>query len=402
MTATLSLAEARRTALRAQGFSATPPRGEPGARNLRQVLNRTSLLQIDSVNVLTRAHYLPAFSRIGGYPRGLLEAAAWGPKRSLFEYWAHQASLIPLELHPLLRWRMERADCGQGVWGRLKPFAGERRPEAEAILQRIRAEGPLAASDLEGAKGAGGWWGWSDAKSALEWLFWSGQLTTATRRPSFERVYDLPGRVLPAAVTDAPTPSVADAQRELLRIAARALGVATAGDLRDYFRLSPGDAAPRIAELVEGGELLPMRVEGWTQPAYLHADARTPRRVNARALLAPFDPLIWERSRTERLFGVRYRLEIYTPAHKRVHGYYVLPFLLGDRLTARVDLKADRSTRRLLVQAAHAEADAPADVAVHLAIELGAMARWLGLDQVWVRPVGDGLAPALQAELEPR
>jgi len=389
MSPDLSRAEARRIALAAQGFADPPPRGATHRRHLRRVLDRTALLQIDSVNVLVRAHYLPLYARLGPYPRALLEQAAWGERRSLFEYWAHEASLLPLEHQPLLRWRMARAERGEGIWGRLQPFAGARRPEAHAILQRLAAEGPLAASDLEGAKGPGGWWGWSDAKSALEWLFWSGQISAVARRPSFERVYDLTGRVLPPRILAAPTPEPADAQRELLRLAARALGIATAGDLRDYFRLSPEDAKPRLAELVEAGELTPVRVEGWTSPAYLHHAARVPRRVRASALLAPFDPLIWERSRTERLFGVRYRLEIYTPADKRLHGYYVLPFLLGERLAARVDLKADRATGRLLVQGAHAEPEGPADLAERLAAELRAMAGWLGLERLEVRRSGD-------------
>ncbi len=230
-------------------------------------------------------------------------------------------------------------------------------------------------------------------------MFWTGRITTATRRASFERVYDLSERVLPCAILDRPTPTEPDAHRHLLRIAARSLGVATAGDLRDYFRLSPDDAKPRIAELVEAAAITPVRVEGWSQPAYLDPAARRPRRVRARALLAPFDPLIWERSRTERLFGVRYRIEIYTPADKRLHGYYVLPFLLGDRLVARVDLKADRAAGRLLVQGAHAEPGAPAEVASELAAELRLMADWLALDQVAVRPSGD-LSVALQAAVE--
>ena len=291
---------------------------------------------------------------------------------------------------------MARAERGEGTWGRLKPFAGERRSEAEAILQRISAEGPLAASDLEAARGAGGWWGWSDAKSALEWLFWTGRITTTTRRASFERVYDQTGRVVPGAILDMPTPSAPDAHRQLLRIAVHSLGVATAGDLPDYFRLSPLDAKPRIAELMEAGEINPVRIEGWSQLAYLDPTARRPRRVRARALLAPFDPLIWERARTERLFGVRYRIEIYTPADKRLHGYYVLPFLLGDSLVARVDLKADRAAGRLLVQGAHAEPGATSHVASELAVELRSMADWLGLEDVEVRPSGD-LSGALQA-----
>ena len=365
-----------------------------------RTVERLGLLQMDSVNVLTRMHYLPLFSRLGGYPRGVLEEAAWGAKskRGLFEYWAHEASLLPLKTQPLLRWRMQRAEQGIGTWGHLRAFAGERRAEAMALLKRIEKEGPLAASDLDEEKGPGGWWGWSEGKRALEWLFWSGRITTRTRRNSFERVYDLTERVLPKAILDTPTPSEPDAHRALLAIAARALGVATMADLRDYFRQSPGDAGPRIPELVEAGELIPVEVEGWRGPAYLHREARKPRSVSGDALLAPFDPLIWERSRTERLFNLRYRIEIYTPAHKREHGYYVLPFLLGDGVAARVDLKSDRATGRLLVQAAHAEPGAPSEVAERLASELRLMARWLGLGEVAVQPKGDlaaRLGPAL-------
>ena len=396
----ISLGQARRIALAAQGFAEPRPRGPITRRHLNRTLARTGLLQIDSVNVLTRMHYLPLFSRLGDYPRALLDEAAWGRKsgRVLFEYWAHEASLLPLDMQPLLRWRMAQAERGQGVWGHMKPFAGERRGEAEAFVKRIESEGPMAASDFEGHKGSGGWWGWSTAKSALEWLFWSGRITTATRRASFERVYDLTERVLPRGIVEAPTPPDADAHRALLRIAARALGVATIKDLRDYFRQSPEDAKPRVAELVEAGELIPAVVEGWGQPAYLHPDAARPRKLRADALLAPFDPLIWERSRTERLWGVRYRIEIYTPAHKREHGYYVLPFLLDQALVARVDLKSDRAAGTLRVQAAHAEPDAPADTAERLAIDLKRMAGWLGLQDVSVERRGD-LAARLDGAL---
>ncbi len=250
-------------------------------------MDRTALLQIDSVNVLTRAHYLPLYARLGGYPRTLLEQPP-GTQEDAVRVLDSRglAAAAGAEAVAALANGASRAG---GIWGRLKPFAGERQPEAEAILRRISAEGPLAASDLEGARGAGGWWGWSDAKSALEWLFWTGRITTATRRASFERVYDLTERVLPGAILDSATPSEPDAHRHLLRIAARPLGIATAGDLRDYFRLSPDDAKPRIAELVEAGEFIPVRVEGWTQPAYLDPTARRPRRVRARALLALFD-----------------------------------------------------------------------------------------------------------------
>jgi uncharacterized protein YcaQ len=291
---------------------------------------------------------------------------------------------------------MARAERGEAGWGSLRAFAHERRGEADAILERIVAEGPLAASDLE--KGRTGWWEWSGAKRILEWLFWSGRITTATRRGSFERVYDLPERVLPARILALPTPSEADAQRALLERAARALSVATARDLRDYFRLSPAEAAPRIAELVEDGLLQPVRVEGWRDTAYLHRQATRPRRLEARALLAPFDPLIWERARAERLFGLRYRIEIYTPAEKRVHGYYVLPFLLRDRIAARVDLKADRKGGRLLVKAAHREPGAPEDTEEALAAELRLMAGWLALGEIRVDRKGD-LAEALRREI---
>ncbi|WP_092499351.1 winged helix-turn-helix domain-containing protein [Faunimonas pinastri] len=396
MKETLSASEARRIALSAQGFGLSHPIGAIDQGHLRRVLDRIALHQIDSVNVLARAHYLPLFSRLGPYSRDLLDKAAWGKPRRLFEYWAHEASLLPLDFHPLLRWRMARAERGQGTWSRVAPYAGERRHEAEALLARIATEGPLAASDVTETRSKSGWWEWSDAKHAMEWLFWSGRITALTRRTSFERVYDLPERVLPRAVVEAPTPTEADAQRELLDRSARALGIATAGDIRDYFRLKPADALPRIAELVEAGRLLPVQVKGWPQQAYLHVDAKPRRRISGQALLVPFDPLIWERSRAERLFGMRYRIEIYTPAEKRVHGYYVLPFLMDGEIVARVDLKSDRQSRRLLVQSALLEPQAPAETPERLASELSLMADWLDLEGVEV--VGGGeLADPLRA-----
>jgi uncharacterized protein len=386
---TLSTAEARRIALAAQGFGrARPGNGVTGAHLIR-LADRLGLHQIDSVNVVVRAHYLPAFSRLGLYPRATLDRMAWGRPRRLFEYWAHEASLLPLDLHPLLRWRMARAELGEGIWGSVAHYAQEGRAVADALLARIAAEGPLAASDVAETRGAGGWWGWSDAKRALEWLFWAGRITTATRRGSFERVYDLPERVLPRDIVELPTPAPADAQRALIERSARALGVATAGDLRDYFRLGPQDAYPRIAELVEEGLLQPVEVRGWRQPAYVHRDAIVPRNVKGQALLAPFDPLIWERSRAERLFGFRYRIEIYTPAAKRVHGYYVLPFLMDGQIVARVDLKADRQRRLLMVQSAHPEGLPSADMPERLRAELSLMAQWLDLDGVEIVGAGD-------------
>lgn len=375
----IGLPLARRIALAAQGFGVKRPE-LPTAAHLRRTIERLNLHQIDSVNVLARAHYLPAFSRLGGYDRGDLDRLAWGPKRQrkLFEYWAHEASLLPFDTQPLLRWRMAKADRGEAGWGRMRLYATERRAEPMALLDRIRAEGPLAASDFESHKGQSGWWEWSDTKRALEWLFWAGHITTATRRGSFERVYDLTERVIPAEVLARPTPSDAEAHRGLIERAAAAHGIATEGELRDYFRQSPAEARPAIEALAEEGILIPVSVPGWRQ-AWLHRDARQPRRVDAQALLAPFDPLIWERDRAERLFGFRYRIEIYVPGEKRQYGYYVLPFLLGDRLVARVDLKADRQARRLIVQSTHLEPGAPGHTQEALRAELDHMAQWLGL-----------------------
>jgi uncharacterized protein YcaQ len=393
---TLTAAQARRIALAAQGFGRPRP-ATPTRRDLLATIQRLGVVQIDSVNVVSRTHYLPAFSRLGAYSRPLLEELAWARKRPLFEYWAHEASLLPLEAQPLLRWRMQDAHDGVGVWKGIARFLRERRDFVDRVLDEIAARGPLSASELDlGHKGEGGWWGWSEAKRAVEGLFWTGELTTATRRGTFERVYGLPEKVIPARILDRPTPSRAEAQGELMRIAARAMGVATARDLRDYFRLPVADVRARLAELVEAGDLVPVTVKGWREPAFLDPAARKPRRLDAQALLSPFDNLIWFRERTERIFGVRFRIEIYTPAEKRQHGYYVLPFLEGDALTARVDLKADRKGGALLVQAAHAEPWATPDTPDRLAAELRLMAGWLGLDRVHVHPRGD-LAPALAA-----
>lgn len=394
MASTLSAKEARRIALAAQGFGRPRP-ASPGKRHLLSTIETLGVVQIDSVNVVSRSHYLPFFSRLGSYDRTLLEALAWGRQPALAEYWAHEASLTPLSTHPLLRWRMEDALNGVGVWKNVSAFLRGHADFIDQALAAVAERGPMAASDLNlGAKGEGGWWGWSEGKRAMECLFWTGRLTTATRRASFERVYDLPENVLPPAIVDTPTPCRSEACRELLKIAARAMGVATERDLRDYFRLGVADARAGVASLVADGTLAPVTVEGWESPAYLWPQARRPRSVTADALLSPFDNLIWFRERAERMFGVRVRLEIYTPAHKRVHGYYVLPFLQDEAITARVDLKADRKAGRLLVLAAHAEPDADARTPARLAGELIRMASWLGLSGVEVRPTGD-LAPKL-------
>jgi len=397
---TVSPAAARRIALAAQGFGVARPDGATNAGHVKRMIDRLGLLQMDSVNVLTRAHYLPLFSRLGNYDSTHLDTLAWGrkSKRGLFEFWAHEASLLPLSRQPLWRWSMARAAAANGDGkNKLHLFRREKAKYIDEVRRQLVERGPLAASDLETGTGkTGPWWGWSDAKFAMEWMFFAGEVTTATRRGAFERVYDLTERVLPASVLALPTPSAEEAQRELLRLSARALGVATERDLRDYFRLGVADTKVRLAELVEAGELLAVTVAGWKNTAYLDPNARQPRTVEARALLAPFDPLIWERERTERLFDFHYRIEIYTPIAKRKHGYYVLPFLLGDQLLARVDLKADRVNRSLLVHAAHLEHGAEArNVEGPLREELRLMADWLGLETLSL-PRAGALARAMR------
>ena len=407
---TLSLREARRITLAAQGFGA-PRSSEPASRrDLKAMIGKLGVLQIDSVNVIARAHTLPGFSRLGRYDTADLHTLAYaGRKRSLFEYWGHEASYLPVTMQPLFRWRMARAARGEEMYSGLAKFGTERPELLEKVRREIEQEGPISAAELSHEhKGEGGWWGWSDGKKAIEWLFWAGVVTTATRRGAFERVYDLTERVLPRDVLAMPTPSDEDAIRELVRYSARALGVASEPCLRDYYRLPVADSKSAVASLVESGELIPVSVEGWSNQAYLHPEARIPRKVQARALLAPFDPVVWRRERAESLFGIRIRLEIYTPAEKRLHGYYVLPFLLGDRIVGRLDLKADRQRSILLVQAAHTEPGFEhADIVEPLREELRLMAEWLGLEAIAVQPRGDlakpladgfGIAPDIVVE----
>ena len=406
----LSLRQARATALAAQGFARQRPAGRVDVRHLNRVIDDVGLLQLDSVNVLSRAHYLPAFSRLGPYPREALDRLAFhrdgkgghgaSGERRLFEYWAHEASLLPVELQPLLRWRMARVDSL--AWKSVARIGREQPKLVAWVLDQVRERGPLRASELGVPKrpqGRAEMWSWSEEKTALEHLFFAGRVCAAGR-VNFERRYDLPERVLPAAVLETPTPPEDEAQRQLILLAAERLGVATEPDLGDYFRLPRADSKARVAELVEAGELVPARVEGWAKPAYVPAGLR-PRRnaVAARALLSPFDSLIWARERTERLFDFHYRIEIYTPAAKRRHGYYVLPFLLGDRLVARVDLKSDRAkSGALLVRGAFAEPGAePAVVVPELAAELRSMAAWLGLERVSVARKGDLARPLADA-----
>jgi len=386
MPATLafSLKQARRLALAAQGFNGRQP---PTVRapQLNRLIERLGLLQIDSVNAVVRSHYLPLFSRLGSYSSDLLDQAAWssGRRRTLFEYWGHEASLLPLAMYPLMGWRMQRARNGRDIYQQLAKFGLEQQDVVRRVLSAVEERGALGAGSLSTREDkAGQWWDWSAEKHALEWLFAAGEVTVAGRR-GFERLYDLPERVIPKSILQQPLPDEAEAQRGLLLHAVQALGVGTEKDLRDYFRLSPADARPRLAELVEDGQLQTCEVAGWRQIAYCLPQPKVPRKVIASALLSPFDSLIWERSRTERLFDFRYRLEIYTPQDKRVYGYYVLPFLHNERIAARVDLRAERASGRLAVHAVHEEEPGLDDEGMlALALNLRQMADWLGLGRV--------------------
>ncbi|WP_024618153.1 winged helix-turn-helix domain-containing protein [Pseudomonas kilonensis] len=407
MPATLSftLKQARRLALAAQGFDGRSPPASVQPSRLNRLIERLGVLQIDSVNALVRSHYLPLFSRLGHYNRDLLDQAAWsqGRRRTLFEYWGHEASLLPMSMYPLMRWRMDRASGGEGIYQQLARFGQERQDVIRRVLAAVQEQGALGAGSLSTRKEkAGPWWDWSAEKHALEWLFAAGEVTVAGRR-GFERLYNLPERVLPAAILQQPLPDEAQAQRGLLMHAADALGIATEKDLRDYFRLAPADCRGRLAELEEAGELLRCQVQGWKQPAWCRPAAKIPRKVAASALLSPFDSLVWERGRTERLFDFRYRLEIYTPVHKRVYGYYVLPFLHHERIAARVDLRAERALGQLAVHAVHEDASGLDEEGMQaLALNLRRMARWLGLERVQLncqRVSGGRLAVAL-AQIE--
>ena len=402
----LTQLQARRIALAAQGFC-DRPHATPSMRTFDRTLERTGVLQVDSVNVLQRAHYMPLYSRMGPYDVDLLRRAAERRPRRVVEYWAHVQALMPVDLWPLMRHRMESYRAERGKWG----FTADAELEPR-VLAAVRDRGPVTARDLEHEFSAGprtkeNWgWNWSESRKVLDYLYLVGDVAIAGRTSQFEVLYDLPERVLPAAVLDAPTPTPQEAVTELVRRAARSHGVASVACLADYYRLrlqpEPGRPSAKVAvdELVESGELTPVTVQGWKRQAYLHRDARLPRRVGARTLLSPFDPVVWERARAEALFDFFYRIEIYVPAEKRLHGYYVLPFLLGDRLVGRVDLKADRANGVLLVPGAFAEARAPDGTAEELAAELRRLAGWLGLQDVVVGRNGDlaaGLAAALAA-----
>jgi uncharacterized protein len=402
-TSTLTLDEARRLALSAQGFRCQPRHGRNGWSRMARALDDVQLLQIDSVNVLVRSHYLPLFARLGTYDMNLLDARSFQPaQRHFFECWAHEASLVPLALHPLMRWRMARAQRGDGTYKGMDTFGQENEPYLKTVLAFIASHGPTRASEVPGGgKSEGGWWGWSKGKLALETLFDQGRVTTATRA-GFERIYDLPERVIPEAVLNLETPREDDAIRDLVLRSAAALGIATDLDLKDYFRLPVDAFRTLLPQCLAEGSLQAVAVEGWKQPAYVLPGTAVPRKAGGVALLSPFDPLVWHRPRAERLFNFHYRIELYTPEEKRKFGYYVLPFLHGQRLSGRLCLKADRQTGTLRVNTAHHESGlAAADLAPALFGELQHMARWLGLNDVAVAKTGN-LAAALRAEAKQR
>lgn len=401
---TLSKPQARRVVLAAQGFGGRDSGGHggqrpghvPGTRDLQRLIDRLGQFQVDTINIVTRAHYMPAFSRLGPYDPALLDRAAGRAPRRLFEYWGHAASLIDVRLEPALRHRMASWSAWE-MWGAMDRIRRDQPELVDHVYDQIAARGPVGARGITHPDPAAAerprdhWgWNWSAIKAACEYLFITGAITAARRNGQFERLYQLPGRVLPAAVADAPTPPEDEAMRILVRRAAQALGVATEFDLRDYFRTRPEATRQAIADLVASGELRPIRVEGWNRQAYLWHAASFPRSIAARALISPFDSVMFERDRLEALFDFRYRIEIYVPRPQRRYGYYVYPFVLGDRFVARVDLKADRTAGVLQVNAAWIEPDAAAgDVAPALAAELASMAGWLGLSDVAVARRGD-------------
>jgi hypothetical protein len=392
----VSIDQARRIALAAHGFARPRPAGVANLRQVRRVVDDLRVVQIDSVNVLARAHEMPLWARLGAYKRGVLDEMV--RRGELFEYWAHMASYVPVDTWPLFQWRMEHPRTGHGR-DYMRELQ-ERRPGfVDEVYDAVTERGAVTAGEWERERPAQPWWDWSDAKFVLEQLFVQGRLTVR-RRPNFEREYVLPNKVIPAHILAAPAVPEHEARMALLDRGAQALGIGTERDLCYYFTLKPTASRDAFRALVENGVLVEVAVEGWKARAYMHRDARRPRRIDAASLLSPFDPVTWERQRNELLFDFHYRIEIYTPAAKRVHGYYVLPFLFGDRIAARVDLKADRQARVLRVPGVFSETHAePTDVADALAAELGALAEWLELDGVEVGRLGD-LAPALRRALK--
>ena len=378
----LSIADARALALAAQGFDTARPKTKATQRHVDALISRLGVIQIDSVNVLVRSQELPLFSRLGNHNRNAIPKAT--EQQKLFEYWGHEAAHLPVEIHPLFRWKMEAARLGKARhWG-LTSFYDDNKAFVKRMLKHVEKNGPTTSRELSTrTEKKGTWWDWDEAKVALEYLFLTGQLMSRGRGTDFARIYDTPERVLPQRVIDAPTPSEHDARKQLLVRSAIAQGVATASDLADYYRQKPAAVKPLIAELVEEGELREVAVDRWTEKAFVHRNAKLPKQLHATALLSPFDSLVWCRPRNERLFNFHYRIEIYTPKEKRKFGYYVLPFIMNGEMVGRVDLKADRANSKLLVHSVHTEKGVKrSNISDALDRELRVMASWLGLDKV--------------------
>jgi uncharacterized protein YcaQ len=380
----LSIADARRIALAAQGFDTARPKTKATQRQVDALISRLGVIQIDSVNVLVRSQELPLFARLGNHDRNAIPKAT--EKQKLFEYWGHEAAHLPVEIHPLFRWKMDAARTGKVThWG-LTSFYEENKAFVKRTLKHVEKNGPTTSRELSTrTEKKGTWWDWDEAKVALEYLFLTGQLMSRGRGTDFARMYDTPERVLPERILKAPTPREHDARKQLLVRSAIAQGVATSSDLADYYRQKLATVKPLIAELVEEGELREVAVDGWTEKTFVHRNAKLPKQLHATALLSPFDSLVWCRPRNERLFNFHYRIEIYTPKEKRKFGYYVLPFMMDGQMVGRVDLKADRASSKLLAHSVHTEKgvkrSAINDV---LSAELDAMANWLGLEQVQI------------------
>jgi uncharacterized protein YcaQ len=391
---TISVREAHRIVLAAQGFGNQSLTGQQCPATLRETANRLGVIQIDSVNVVVRSQYMPLFSRLGPYSMSSLNDLAY-KQRSFFEYWGHEASLIPTSLYPMFRHRMEERSSPNSMVAHLLDSAPQ---YIESILKEIQESGPLIVSELSNpGQRTGPWWGYSSGKIALEWLFATGKLATANRR-NFARVYDIAERVIPSKHLNAPTPSPQDAIRTLLQISAKAIGIGTARDIADYYRIRPQVAMEPLRELEEDGQLLKVSVEGWNEPAYIDCNMAITDSTMSTALLSPFDSLIWKRDRVERLFGFRYRIEIYVPQPARQFGYYVMPFLMNNQMVARVDLKANRQESTLIVQSAHLEDDQDSGlVANELASQLNTMSQWLGLEGISVKKAGNLSAKLIAA-----
>ena len=373
----LSIADARALALAAQGFDTARPKTKATQRHVDALISRLGVIQIDSVNVLVRSQELPLFSRLGNHNRNAIPKAT--EQQKLFEYWGHEAAHLPVEIHPLFRWKMEAARLGKAKhWG-LTSFYDDNKAFVKRMLKHVEKNGPTTSRELSTrTEKKGTWWDWDEAKVALEYLFLTGQLMSRGRGTDFARIYDTPERVLPEDVLNAPTPSEHDARKQLLVRSAIAQGVATASDLADYYRQKPATVKPLIAELVEEGELRTVTVDGWTEKAFIHRAAKLPKQLHATALLSPFDSLVWCRPRNERLFDFHYRIEIYTPKEKRKFGYYVLPFMMNGEMVGRVDLKADRANSKLLVHSVHTEKGVKrSTINDALNNELRTMASWL-------------------------